>query len=111
MHTKSLNIGFGLTYRNIPLHQFVINLFSAFDREDHLIRLNREFHFDLSWWLEFFQSWNGYSFLLSPHWTPIPDLHVSSGSSGSIRYGAILCRDCFAGRWYPLQMLLSTAYQ
>ena len=25
-----------------------------------------KFHLDLWWWLEFFQSWNGYSFLLSP---------------------------------------------
>ena len=44
----------------------MINLLSAFRRHDHPIRLNREFHLDLSWWLEFFQSWNGYSFLLSP---------------------------------------------
>ena len=44
----------------------MINLLSAFRRDDHPIRLNREFHLDLSWWLELFQSWNGYSFLLSP---------------------------------------------
>ena len=37
-----------------------INLLSAFCRDEHPIRLNTEFHLDLSWWLEFFQSWNGY---------------------------------------------------
>ena len=42
------------------------------------MRLSKEFHLDLLWWLEFFQSWNGYSFLLSPRCAPIPDLHVSS---------------------------------
>ena len=73
------------------------------------MRLNREFHLDLSGWLEFFQSWNGYSFLLSPRWAPIPDLHVSSDTAGSIEYGAILRRDWFAGRWSPLQMPSSIA--
>ena len=89
----------------------MINLLSAFRREDHPIRLNREFHLDLSWWLEFFQSWNGYSFLLSPRWAPMPVLHVSSDATGSVGYGAILGRDWFAGRWSPLQMPLSVAYK
>ena len=89
----------------------MINLLSAFRREDHPIRLNREFHLDLSWWLEFFQSWNGYSFLLSPRWAPIRDLHVSSDTAGSVEYGAILGRDWFAGRWSPLQMPSSIAYK
>ena len=89
----------------------MVNLLSAFRRDDHPIRLNREFHLDLSWWLEFFQSWNGYSFLLSPRWTPIPDLHVSSDAAGSVGYGAILGRDWFVGRWSPLQLPLSIAYK
>ena len=46
----------------------MINLLTAFRREDHPIRLNREFHLDLAWWLEFFTSWNGKSFLLAPQW-------------------------------------------
>ena len=89
----------------------MINLLSAFRRDDHPIRLNREFHLDLSWWLEFFQSWNGYSFLLSPHWAPIPDLHVSSDAAGSVGYGTILGRDWFVGRWSLLQLPLSIAYK
>ena len=76
----------------------MINVLSAFHWEEHPMRLNREFHLDLSGWLEFFQSWNGYSFLLSPRWAPLPDLHVSSNAAGSVGYGAILVRDWFAGR-------------
>ena len=89
----------------------MINLLSAFRRDDHPIRFNSEFRLDLSWWLEFFQSWNGYSFLLSPRWAPIPDLHVSSDAAGSVGYGAILGRDWFVGRWSPLQLPLSIAYK
>ena len=37
------------------------------------------FHLDLLWWLEFFQS---------PCWAPIPDLHVSSDATTSVGYGA-----------------------
>ena len=63
----------------------MINLLSAFRRDDHPIRLDREFHLDLLWWLEFFlESRNGYSFLLSHCWAPIPDLHVSSDAAGSL---------------------------
>ena len=82
----------------------MINLLSAFCREEFPIRLNREFHVDLSRSLKFLQSSHGYSFLLSPCWAPLPDLHVSSEVAGSVRYGAILGRDWFAGRWSPLQM-------
>ena len=66
------------------LHR-MINLLSAFCRENHPIRLNRYFHLDLSWWLEFFQS---------PRCAPIPDLHVSSHAASSVGYGA----PWFAGR-------------
>ena len=89
----------------------MINLLSAFRRDHHPIRLNREFHLDLSWWLEFFHSLNGYSFLLSPRWAPIPDLHVSSDAAASVGYGAIFGKDWFAGRWSPLQLPLSIAYK
>ena len=46
----------------------MINLLAAFRREDHPNRLNREFHLHLTWWSEFFTSWNGQSFFLAPQW-------------------------------------------
>ena len=52
---------------------------------------------DLSWWLEFFQSWSRCRFLLSPRWAPIPDIHVSCDATGSIGCRAVSGRDWFAG--------------
>ena len=89
----------------------MINLLSAFRREDHPIRLNREFHLDLTWWREFFHSWNGHSFLLYPQWAPVPDLQISSDAAGSIGYGAILGLEWFVGVWSAAQMPLSIAYK
>ena len=89
----------------------MINLLVAFHREDHPIRFNKGFHLDLSWWLEFFQSWNRYRFLLSPRWAPIPDIHVSCDAAGSIGCRAILGRDWFAGRWSPYRCPYPLAYK
>ena len=44
----------------------MINLLSAFQRDDHPIGLNQELRLDLSRWREFFDSWYGLSFLLFP---------------------------------------------
>ena len=67
----------------------MINLLTAFRREDHSIRFNREFHLDLALWLEFFTSWNGQSFLLAPQLAPLPDFQISSDASGTMGYGDI----------------------
>ena len=53
--------------------RWMINLLSAFRRDDHPVRLNQDFHLDLSWWCKFFHSWDGVSFLLSPQWAPLPE--------------------------------------
>ena len=89
----------------------MINLLSAFRRDDHPIRLNREFHLDLSWWREFFISWDGLSFLLSPTWAPLPDFLVSSDAAGALGYGAISGHDWFVGKWSTAQQPLSIAYK
>ena len=89
----------------------MINLLSAFRRDDHPIRLNSAFQLDLTWWRNFFHSWSGLSFLLTPQWAPLPDFQVSSDAAGAIGYGAILGRDWFAGTWSSSQMLLSIAYK
>lgn len=89
----------------------MINLLAAFRREDHPIRLNREFHLDLGWWLEFFKSWNGKSFFLSPEWAPLPDFQMSSDASGTIGYGAIFTSHWFTGSWSASQLHLSIAYK
>ena len=68
----------------------MINLLSAFWLDDHPIRLNREFHLDLSWWYEFFISWDRLSFLLSPTWAPLPDFSVSSDAAGALACGKMV---------------------
>ena len=40
----------------------MITLLCTFRRDDHPIRLNQEFHLDLTWWRELFQRWDGLSF-------------------------------------------------
>ena len=67
----------------------MINLLSAFRREDHPIRLNQEFRRDLTWWRELFQTWDGLCFFCMPTWAPLPDFQVSSDAAGSLGYGAI----------------------
>ena len=85
-----------------PGHTFLrrmINLLTAFRREDRPIRLNRGFHLDLAWWLEVFKSWKGVSFLLLPRWAPLPDFQISSDASGTLGYGAIFMSHWFSGSW------------
>ena len=50
----------------------MINLLCAFRRDDHPIRLNQEFQWDLTWWHELFQSWDGLSFFQMSQWAPCP---------------------------------------
>ena len=59
----------------------MINLLSAFRREDHPIRLNQEFRRDLTWWRELFQTWDGLCFFCMPTWAPLPDFQVSSDAA------------------------------
>ena len=89
----------------------MINILVTFRRDDHPIRLNREFHLDLTWWREFFKSWDGLSFLLSPRWAPLPDLQETSDAAGAIGYGAIFSGHWFAGKWLAGQQPLSIAYK
>ena len=79
----------------------MINLLSAFRRDGHPIKRNQYFHLDLSRWREFFHSWDGFSFLLSPQWAPSPD--VSSDAAGALGYGAIFDNEWFVGEWSSLQ--------
>ena len=69
----------------------MINLLSAFRKDDHPIRLYKDFHLDLTWWRDFFRSWDGCSFP-SPQWAPVPDFQVSSDAAGTLGYGALFKR-------------------
>ena len=58
--------------------QQMIDLSAACRRDDHQIRLDSDFHLDLFWWQDFFHSWDGTSFFLSPQWAPLPDFQENS---------------------------------
>ena len=89
----------------------MINLLSAFRWDDILISLNQDFRLDLSWWCEFFYSWDGFSFLLSPLWAPLQEFHVSSGAAGALGYGTIFDDEFFVGEWSSLQMSSPITYK
>ena len=52
--------------------RWMINLLCTFRHDDHPIQLNLEFHLNLTWWWELFQSWDRLSFFLMPAWAPLP---------------------------------------
>lgn len=73
--------------------------------------VNQEFHLDLTWWRELFQSWDGLTFFLMPAWAPLPDFQVSSDAVGSLGYRAIFNGQWFCGAWSASQQPLSIAYK
>ena len=77
----------------------MINLLCCFRNTTHPIRLNAEFHRDLSWWLEFFTSWAGVSFFRMPTLMPLPDFFVSSDAAASLGCGAIWGSYWFSFAW------------
>ena len=89
----------------------MINLLAAFRRDDHPIHLNSDFHLDLSWWCNFFRSWNGTSFFLPPRWAPLPDFQVSSDAAGTLGYGPIFDCEWFAFAWSLAQASLPMVYK
>ena len=89
----------------------MINLLCAFRRDDHPIRLNQEFVYDLAWWQEFFQSWNSCSFLQYPQWAPLLDFEVSSDASGALGYGAVFQGHWFSCAWLPTQVSQAIEYK
>jgi len=82
-----------------------------FRRDDHPIRFNHDFRLNLCWWREFFHSWEGLSFLLSPQWAPLPEFYVSSHAAGALGYGANFVNEWFVCKWSSSQQPLSIAYK
>ena len=89
----------------------MIDLLCCFRRNDHPIRLNKEFQLDWYWWQQFVRGWNGVSFWLFRGLGPIIDVEVTSDAAGSVGFGASWGSEWFNGRWIPLQMQFSIAYK
>ena len=89
----------------------MIDLLCCFRTKDYPIRLNQEFHRDLSWWHHFLDQWHGVSFWLFPGLSPATDLEVSSDAAGSLGFGAFFKGQWFYGLWALPQQSQSIAYK
>ena len=56
----------------------MIDLSCCFQKKDHPIRLNREFHLDLQWWHQFLSHWHGVCFWRFPGMSPVADVEGRS---------------------------------
>lgn len=89
----------------------MIDLLWCFRRRDHPIRLNREFHKDLQWWLQYTVDWSGVCLWLYPGMSAVTDVEVTSDAAGAVGYGAIFQDQWFNGYWHPSQYDHSIAYK
>ena len=89
----------------------MIALLCCFRREDHPIRLNREFKLDLFWWQQYVRGWNGVNFWLWNGMSPIREVEVTSDAAGTLGFGAFWGVEWFCGRWTQQQVPLSIAYK
>ena len=79
--------------------------------QSHFIRLNHHARADLLWWSSFLRDWKGTSFFISPHWSHLSYLQVSTDAAGATGFGAYLDGLWFAGRWLPEQLSASIAFK
>ena len=82
----------------------MIDLSTTADSLQAAIPFSEAFQLDLQWWRAFITTWNGRNFFLLPNWTPSPDFHLYTDSSGTIGYGAYCQGHWFNGRWIPAQL-------
>ena len=67
---------------------------------DHWVRLNKEFHSDLTWWRTFLPTWNGTNMMQSLDFQAPPDAHVYTDAAGSWGYGG-----CWEEKWFHNQWI------
>lgn len=75
------------------------------------ITLSEGLRLDIRWWEAFATPWTGRSFFLLPNWTPAPDLHLYTDSSGAIGFGAYCNGEWFNGKWSLTQAHHSIQYK
>ena len=67
-------------------------------RLHHHIRLTKEAHWDMYWWLNFLPQWNGTCRILQTQWTTSPAVNLYTDASGIHSWGAY-----WSGRWIHVQ--------
>lgn len=77
----------------------LINLTMGITKSHHLLRLTREVKLDLHVWFEFFNTFNGRSFLLDDIWYDSVKLNLYTDASGKLGFGAIFGDKWCFGSW------------
>ena len=81
--------------------QRIISLTKGISNSRWHVRLNAEFHKDISMWLTFLDHWNGASFFLGDTVLSSSELQLFADASGSLGYGGYLNGQWFQSRWLP----------
>ena len=100
-----------VVYPGRPFLRRLTDLLRGTRSQSRFIRLNRDTRADLLWWSSFLRDWIGTSFFISPHWSHLSDLQVSTDAAGATGFGAYLDGLWFAGRWLPEQLSASIAFK
>ena len=100
-----------VVYPGCPFLRRLTDLLRGTRSQSRFIRLNRDARANLLWWSSFLRDWNGTSFFISPHWSHLSDLQVSTNIAGATGFGAYLDSLWFAGRWLPEQLSASIAFE
>ena len=76
----------------------LIDISCSVSRLHHHIRLTKEAHLDMYWWLNFLPQWNGSCCILQTEWTTSPAMDLYTDASGLHGWGAY-----WSGRWIQAQ--------
>ena len=76
----------------------LIDISCSVSRLHHHIKLTKEAHLDMYWWLNFLPQWNGSCCILQTEWTTSPAMDLYTDASGSHGWGAY-----WSGRWIQAQ--------
>ena len=99
-----------VVYPGRPFLRRLTDLLRGTHSQSRFIRLNCDAQADLLWWSSFLRDWNGTSFI-SPHWSDLSDLQVSTDAAGATGFGAYLDSLWFASCWLPEQLSASIAFK
>ena len=66
----------------------MIDLSCSVSRIHHHIRLTKEAHLDMYWWLNFLPQWSGTSCILETKWTTTISMNLYTDASGTLGWGA-----------------------
>lgn len=72
----------------------LIDLSCKVSRMHHRLRLCRDAHLDLDWWLAFLPTWSGTSQILESNWSTSPSMSLYTDASSTLGWGAY-----WSGHW------------